>query len=295
MARGYTTRRLEVFSIHALLTNGKVNYSALFQDLANIPAARRVYEEGEKVVAILKLSVEGDFVRIVAVEGDKNLHPLIYNYEKATERIEQLQIGELVATRTHGLINLKTRVAIIEYNQRGAKASDIARALEHIGRVHTSWKNLKVTLVQKADVSFLEEIEKFERIRAASLRITRPNPSWDLYFEAVSNLADESDAHAVEISATADRGESLSRLNGVIKYIKQLARERFTYLQGAKISGTRVGEEAETSVSLNRHTAHHKAKVRLTEDGHVDDADIERKLAEFATSQQGSPEDLRHD
>lgn len=281
MARGYTTRRLEVFALHARITRGRVDYESLFRDLAAVPDEERVYAVGDKLVAIPTLTVEGNYVHFVAYEGDRGLHPLIYNYENGTARIERLRGGEMVATRTHGTINLVRREAIIEYNQRGAKASDISQTLEHVGRIRTEWNSLKVELVAKVDQEFLDSINRFERIRVASFKVARPNPSWTADYKHLTEVAEESNARYMELSMIAERGESLSAKKGIVDYIKHMARQTVSYIKAANITGTRAGENAETTVSMNRYIEHQKVNVRRNEDGHVDDQDVERRIAEY--------------
>jgi len=277
----YTTRRLEVFSLHARITNGHVDYPALFRSLARLPDEERVYAVGDKLVAIPSLTLRDGYVKFTAFEGDTSLHPIIYNYRRGTARIEHLATGEMVATMTHGLINLVRREAIIEYNQSGAKANDVSQTLEHIGRTRTQWRTLKVELVAKADQEFLESINRFERIRVASFKVARPNPSWTADYEHLSEVAEESNARYMELALTAERGESLSARRGIVGYIRSMARETVAYIKGANITGLRQGETSETTVSLNRYIEHQRVRVRRNEDGHVDDADIERRITDY--------------
>jgi hypothetical protein len=277
----YTTRRLEVFALHARLTKGRVNYDSLFQAFANLPDEQRVFTVGDKLVAIPMLTFQDGYVWFRAVEGDKSLHPLIYNYENGTARIERLRTGEMVATRTHGLINLERREAIIEYNQIGAKASDVSLTLEHVGRIRTQWTSLKVEFTPKVDQEFIDSINRFERIRVASFKVARPNPSWEQDYEHLSEVAEDSNARYMELTMTAERNESLSARRGIISYIKSMARLTTSHIKGANITGVRQGESSETSVSLNRYIEHQKVRVRRTEEGHVEDADVERRIADY--------------
>jgi hypothetical protein len=286
MARGYTSRRIEVFSLHAHITIGQVDYGALFRALAAISDEERVYKVEDKLVAVPTFKVQDGYVRLVAFEGDTALHPLLYNYESGTARIQPLRSGEMVATKTHGLINIEKREAIIEYNQRGAKASDISQTLEYVGRTRTNWHSLKLELVPKAEEGFVKSIERFERIRVASFKVTRPNPSWTDHFDHLNDLAEQSDAGAMEVTATAERGESLSQSKGVVAYIKNMARQSLAYVKGANLIGTRPGEKAETSISLNRYIEHQRVGVKTNEDGHVNDDDLERKIRDYAKARE---------
>lgn len=53
MARGYTTRKLEVFSVHARRdAGGPIDYLAFFQEAAAAPPETRSYEVGDRLVAV---------------------------------------------------------------------------------------------------------------------------------------------------------------------------------------------------------------------------------------------------
>lgn len=54
-----------------------------------------------------------------------------------------------------------------------------------------------------------------------------------------------------------------------------------TPLKNAKIVGTREGEDDETVVSLARYHEHHRVRIRLTADGHVDAQDIQEKIRRY--------------
>jgi hypothetical protein len=280
MPRGYTTRKLQVFSIHAHQAGVPEDYESLFTALSEVPKQQRAARLGEKIVAIPRLTINEGRVTFTAYEGEEG-NPLLYNFEQATERYEPLERGERVATKTHGMISLSTREAVIEYNQKGAKASDISSTFEQIGRSRTARDELSIELLPVADEDFLHMIGRFERIRVATFRVARPNPGWTDHYNHLNEVAEESDARYMEVTMTADRGQSLDENHGIIGYIKTLARATHAYLKGARVTGVRQGEDAETSVALARYIEHQKVQVRMTEDGHVEDRDIERRISNY--------------
>lgn len=280
MKRGYTTRRLEVYALHSLSDGEPVKYVNLFSRFRDVPAKDRIRQVDDKLVAIPDLTVSDELIRLIAYEGARGMHPMFYNLIHAKARIQRLQEQEILATKTHGLINLKTREAIIEYNQRGAKANDIAKTLELIGRDVLGLKSLTVELTPMVDESFVDAISHFKRIRLADLKVARPNPGWNEHYDHLSTLAEESDARNIEIVVTADYKQSLSHKRGIVAYIKEMAKQKLPSLKRAQITGTKEGEQAETSISLSDHIEHQKVLVRLTS-GHVDGEDIEAKMLEF--------------
>lgn len=289
MPRGYTTRKLQVFAIHGHYENAErqFDYEAVFSAIAAVRRARRGVQIGDKSVAIPQMTVTGGRMRLTAYEGEEG-NPLFYNFADATERIERLEGGEMLATKTHVLADLTRREAIVEYNQRGAKAADIAATLEHVARVHANLGAVKIVFTPIADAQFLQAIDRFRRVRVASLKMARPNQDWTRHADNFLAMADDSDAHYVEIGMIAERQESLSQDRGIMSFIRRLAAERLPFLKTATITGIREGEEAETSVSLANHVEHQRIPVRMTEDGHVDDSDIERKMDRYMRERTGT-------
>jgi hypothetical protein len=58
MARGYTTRKLEVWAVHAHRDRkGEVDYRQLFRDLARLGATKRIHTTSDKVIALPLITV----------------------------------------------------------------------------------------------------------------------------------------------------------------------------------------------------------------------------------------------
>lgn len=162
-----TSRKLEVFAIHAHFgegADGAVNYQRLFQTMAAARRLQRVANVSGKSIALPEFRVDGNIVLLTAYEGEEG-NPLFFNFENATERIEQLARGEKLASKTHCAIDIVRREAVVEYNHRGAKALDIADALATIGGQLMQWPDLAVNLTPVIDQSFLQAINSFSRIR----------------------------------------------------------------------------------------------------------------------------------
>ncbi len=187
-----TSRKLEVFVLHAISDSHAVNYGELFAFIASIPAVERSIAHREKLVAIPALTVSGNRVSFIAYEGPIGTNPLIFDSSNARARIEQLSSGEVLATETHGLMDLSRREAVIEFNQRGAKAHEIALIFEELGRRSPTWEAVAVELNPLPTAEFLDEIEKFRRVRLASIRVARPNPTWNSSYEILKDVAQES-------------------------------------------------------------------------------------------------------
>jgi hypothetical protein len=220
-------------------------------------------------------------VWLVAYEGDEGVNPLIFNTANATERVQRLRSGEVVAHKTHAMIDLASRQAIVEYNHRGAKAHDLATVLEEQARDALQDQSFVTELNPVADESFAEALGRFGRIRVASIRVARPNVDWTDHYNHLTEVARDSNARTMELSLTANRASSLSTAGGVVRFIRDLAHDTLSMFKGARITGTREGESAETTISLANHIEHQKVSVRMTESGHVDDMDIKQKIEAY--------------
>jgi hypothetical protein len=129
--------------------------------------------------------------------------------------------------------------------------------------------------------NFIEAIDRFERIRLASVKLARPNPGWAADYQHFKELQQGSNARTIEVSAAADRGDSLQKNAGLVQRIKQFIGSGEVPVKTAMIEGKRTDEGDETSISLSKFVEHRRVSVRLTRDGHVDDSDIMEKLSKF--------------
>lgn len=293
MPRRYTTRKLEVFRIHGHFGNNakrRFDYAALFRSLSAIARENRIAQVDGKTIAIPRLTVEGNFVRFTAYEGEEG-NPLLFNFLEATERIEHLERGEMLATKTHGVIDLDRKEAIVEYNQKGAKASGIADTLEHVAKQRVAnMKNAEIDFTPMIDGEFLQAIDRFKRIRLATIKLARPNQDWTDHAEHIERMGAESEARYIEVTMSAEPKQSLAERHGILGYIRQIAARLVPNIKTASVTGVREGEEAETTISLAHHVVHQRVQVRMTEDGHVDDADIERRINGFLRSRSETEE-----
>jgi hypothetical protein len=275
------TRKLEVFTLQCRNEDQPVDYTAFLRRIARTrPEARRM-ELGDKLVALPIARLTGDIVDFVAYEGPQGVSPLIFQARTGGERYGNLAVGEVMATRTHGVIDLIRREAIVEYNQRGAKASAIAEILEDTARRIGIGDLFTVELLARPDQSFLEALDRFGRIKVANMKVAEPNFDWKDNYENLNIVGDQSHGRTVELTVTANPRDSLSRDHGVVLYIRQMVNRGIANLKGARITGVRAGESADTTISLSNHIQHQKVYVAVDENGHVLSTDIRQKLHSF--------------
>ncbi len=284
MPKRYTKRKLEVFAIHAHIDKSQVDYQVLFKTIADIAAEDRQIDGDERLYAVPTFEIKDGIASFVCYEGERGLNPLIFNTSNAKERVEKLKRGEILATKTHGIIDIKNRIAIVEYNHRGAKAHDLAKVFEDCGRNSSKFPSLTIEFNPVVDEEFVKAIERFQRIRLASLRVAKPNINWSDHYHNLTEVAEDSDAQAMEVTFTASRGKTLSAKAGIVHFIKDLVRDKLSIIKSAKVLGTRENETAETAVSLAHHVEHQKVRVKLNDDGHVESDDIEKRMQGYLHS-----------
>lgn len=277
------TRKLEVFALHARTNRGVVNYPELLAAIAGRGPASRVWRDSEKLVALPVFRSQGPTrYRVTAVEGPLDTNPLIFNATSADSRVEELDRNEVLATRTHALFDLTLREVFVEYNQRGAKAEHLKHAMTTSVGAAAAWAGLDIQLTPIASQGFVDAINDFDRVRVATLRVSRPNIDWNDNFNHLAEVGQESDAGAIEITVTANRGGSLSKRHGVVDYIRNMFSNEHPSILGARVVGSREGEGAETSISLEHHVEHQRVRVTSDENGHVVETEIWEKLLEFS-------------
>jgi hypothetical protein len=281
MGKRRSSRKIEAFALHARNGTTHVDYHDLFQYLVDLAPDKRRSEKDDEVIAFPVVTKTGARICVTASTGEKGTNPLVHDMGSGQDEVIQLPQTKFLTDRMHVLIDVETREAAVEYNHRGAKAWDIARAIESIvSKQNAQYKSLSVELVPIVDEGFLTAIGRFGRIRLASATVARPNNSWGTHAEQLLKVADGSDARTVEITLTAFKGKSLSVTDGIVGMIKEWARLKLPFLQQATLRGTRTDETAESVVSLGHYILHQKVDVTLV-DGHVDSSEIEGKLKAF--------------
>jgi hypothetical protein len=264
--------------MHAHRNEAEVDYDLFFSELSRAAPDDRVWATEERLVAIPNLELTGGKVYLVAYEGAPDERPVILNVASGQERDADVAVGEIVATKTHAVVDLRSREAIIEYNHRGAKAQDIAAVLGRAGRGILDLSGFWLEFNPKVEEGFVEAIEEFERIRVASMKLARPNSDWEEWRSTLSDVADESGAQHVAAEMSAGRGQSLEQNRGFVGFIKERVLDPVSGLKSAAVVGTRWNESSETKVTTTDHKTHQRVSVRLNEAGQVDETDMRRRL-----------------
>lgn len=273
-------RKLEFFSFHGRSPKRKFDYDIFFNEVSKIAPQNRVFKIGKRTFAIPSFQYKQGIGSLIIYEGDDKT-PLIFNAESGEERHEKLQRNEFVAEKTHAVFDLKKRQFLIEYVQRGAKAYHLSDLLQFLARKIFDDPDIMFTLNPDISEDFIKEVGRFERIRVATMRLSRPNQDWTDCYNGLSEVAEDSEAQDFDVSMKAGRGQSLKKKEGIIKIIGDLVKQPISALKNAKITGTRRDENKETTISTFKHIAHRRTRIRTDEDGYVLANDIIEKMKTF--------------
>jgi hypothetical protein len=280
-----TSCKLELFAIHAHLTDPSVTYRDLFKALENIPAERRFAIQRSRAFVIPRIREQDGRFFITVYDGPIGANPVIFDLQSAQERTEILDRSEFVADITHAVVDPDRRRIAIEYVRRGAKADDIANLIEAtMAKEGGLFKDIRVEFAPVVDESFSRSIDQFLRIREAALTVVRPNASWTDHYTELSSLLEESSGDKADLGVRAARGDGLSKEKGIVGIIKSVIRDSQPYLKRAFVKGVRRGEQAETTVSSTKHIRHAVARVTRDTDGRTDESQVFNHLDALARS-----------
>lgn len=271
MATIETNRRVDAFVMHGHVYEDYLeDYAELFQKIEAITPSDRCLDQGERQLSLPTVTNSNGRVHLVAYEGDKGVNPLIFNIEVGSERHARLHRNEILATRTHAVIDCATRKVVLEYNQRGAKAADFASMISAFGARALNNEAFNFELTPVAGGTFLEELQKFGKVQLASVKLIKPNPDWNDAEDALTDLAADSDARMFEVTMTAQRQGSLSFRHGILASIRNLVTREHPNVKDVRVQGLQVGNPAKTTLSLRHHCEHARVKVPRGTDGYPD-------------------------
>ena len=282
MATSYATRTLNAYFLHGHVGTAPVeDYAKLFKVLDGIDPKERIRINEGRVLAVRQTYVSKTKFAFDVSEGDLGISPIIFNTLSQEERIEQLEKGEVIVTKTHGAVDFSTRNVVIEYNHRGAKADDIFDYFTELLLKHTALAELNLELVPVPGTGFIEAVESLKRIRAAEVRIVKPNIDWTDAEDALTDLAGDSGAQNIDLQLSAPRNGSLERDSGIIKTLKETAQKGLKIFKKAVIRGNMNDAKVEEAVSLEHYQDNRKKRYRKSSDGHIDSGQIQAEITSY--------------
>jgi hypothetical protein len=258
-----TSRVLYAYSLHARQQSGEVvNYAGLLDALQRAESLRRRANLGDGEVVILReIRQYGTAWELRFLSGHEHESLLLFDVENDRERDDPRGAGEIVVRPTMLYVNPESRLVALERRYLGLGAATIARALEIIGAEVEFASDLTIELNPVASASFSEELQRFQRIRQASVTLARPNYDWTDNANTLTEYAAESEGQTIALEMTAPRGGSLAKDRGIVKDIKDLAARLLAPVKSVKIIGRHSPQDPEQSLTLRSHQAREHVKV----------------------------------
>lgn len=276
----YINRKISAYSIHAHGKNFDGNYSAIFSTLSGIEKSDRTVKISSLTFGISDVvKLETDFF-LTFIEGEEGINPLIFDSQTGDTYEDQLEAHEILVSASHALFVPEKRRVLIEYVKSAPKASVMERVIEQLLQKHYG-EDFKIGFSPIIEEDFVREIDKFKRIRVASLTLMKPNAGWDDHYTKISELLEESRGEKADISVRAARGETLSKNAGIVEVIKDVANDQQPYLVDAEIIGVKEGEDVETKVPLNQHVVHRNINIPKQKNGSLNILRLRQKMKEL--------------
>ena len=266
------TRTIELYRLTISGLPESVSYDHLLQKIAGaIPKSRKYLKINSKHYSIEKCSVSEKVTKVLFTSYKEGSRPDVLDTKTNAILKNPMPDNFESVEYTHVLGFLKNDkyLLILELNPQGIWANTIARFIE-ICCKHYSSKIFGEGLYPKEEIivnlepvpgrSFQEKVEGLQRITKATLRIVKPNPCWDDLESELGGMSKESNARMVEVTSTAPRGKSLSKMSGIVRYIFDLFQKK--HLDGAIIEGKTAEKTTERFTTKNENI---KEKVTVSQ------------------------------
>lgn len=250
-----TRRSLIAYYMHGHVhandnTSKDLDYSELFTDIHNQEASERICEFRDRHIAIPRSVDLKSGLALMFVSGDKDGSILTLDLETSDAEREHAGINRLFVQSRWVIVEPKSRLAILESKRPTVGIDEIEFYLErHIGK-HKNSSDPEFHLNKIPNKKFSSRIEEFTRIREAAIVLTRPNSAWTDSANSLVKGAASSGASAVEVAARASRKKSLSKREGIVPEMIDLAETNLPFIKNARVTGNMPGSEGETTVSL---------------------------------------------
>lgn len=255
-------RTIRLYALHARNERGPINYVEFFGWLTNLPVQSRLISINRELsIALEKIDrIENTFAfRFIA--GNPGETPLIFDVNRGESVPGEASLERWPGSPTRVVIaaDPQQRIVAIEGRRNGVTANNLEKYFSRIGKNH--WGRLSFEITPLVSPSLVQEIDKFERIRVASVELSRPNFDWSDHRDNLNELAADSGAERAESSVKAATGESLRKDQGMVGLIKDIAQSPHSNIKDVRVTGRKPGDKSDSTVSLRKH--HEKATAIL--------------------------------
>jgi hypothetical protein len=282
--------RIELYSMHAHIENGTVDYVSLFD--AILPTLAKLhYEEGTRHVAFGQASKVGNRIFLIAYTGYDARAFLLFDVNRQQELFESIQPGRFHARKTHALLDPRQRFLLIENRKGHLRPDDLANAIELVARKLSGYETLELEFNPVAEGEFVRQIEQFQRIQQATITLARPNVDWSERHHQLTEVADESDAKAIDVTVRAKREKSIAKDNGLIQFVKQFAALPQSIFKRISITGSRDDDAGLITLNLSKHVEHIDLLADLDSDtGQPNESEVRNTMESYLASKEKPPD-----
>lgn len=198
-----------------------------------------VMRRGSKSHALYNVSVRSGRLRLLFMSFTTGYRPDILDIESFDLGPNPLEESQTGVDWTHcvgGRVG-KKYLLLIEKSQAGIWPRAIERYFQWLIDQTTEpeeeeTQGVVVNIEPLTDLSFVERLESFDRIKRATFRIPKPNPGWSDLEEELGQEADESDAAKAGVTMHARRLGTLRKGRGIVAAIKRSVRDHVSYALG---------------------------------------------------------------
>jgi hypothetical protein len=249
-------------------------------------AATMVMRSGDKSHALKEASLRKSRLRLRFLSYTKGHRPDILDTNRFSLEPNPLSPDQTNVEWTHAIGAKKGNryLLLIERNNSGIWPSTIERYIQSIiekfyepPEKEPENEPITVTLEAEPGPEFLDRINSLDRITEATIRVARPNPGWRDLQDSLGENAGASDAQKVAITMTSRRRATLSKVKGIMKWIKEafLSQE----LGFAAVKGYAKGRKEEFNTEKLGMRA--SMNFELDERGQVRAEDAWKKLSKM--------------
>jgi hypothetical protein len=239
-------------------------------------------KDGNHHVAVGRSELIGSQIFLVIYTGYSEKSTLFFDLAEKKELTEATSPNRFPARKTYAMIDGARRFLILESKKGGLSALSLSSVIEKYAQRNQELKLLELSFNPIADKEFASRLVEFRRIRSATITIARPNVDWTDRHTQLTQVANESDAKALDVTARSRKGQSLSKDHGLIQFIKESATSAKSMFQKIRIVGSFGDDSSLITLDLNKHVQ--QLNVTLDTDsatGLPRDSDVRKNLSAY--------------
>ncbi len=276
--------RFEYYLMHGHLNEGPANYVQLLNELQYMRGYDLKVGNHHTAVGLSGLDPSGKQLFLVIYTGYSEKSTLFFDVTATKELTEASLPGRFPARKTYAMIDANKRLLTIQAKKGNLGSLSLASLIEEYIRTKSDskFKGLELSFTPLIDEQFLDKLNELERIRSATITIVRPNVDWTDQHNKLTEVAKESDARSLDVTARAKRAKSLSKDRGIIRFIKSGSQSVKSMFQKIKVVGSLSEDSGLITLDLNKHINY--STVLLDTDSNTGlprDSDVRPKLSEL--------------